>query len=69
MCRRLRTSDQPTQVTASAALARVVRKPLAGDDALGCAARRALDDLRVPLRELLKKRVSDLYVESSQEPA
>ena len=39
------------------------------DDALGCAARRALDDLRVPLRELLKKRVSDLYVESCQEPA
>ena len=39
------------------------------DDALGCSARRALDDLRMPLRELLKKRVSDLYVESSQEPA
>ncbi|WP_299340971.1 YihY family inner membrane protein [uncultured Pseudoxanthomonas sp.] len=39
------------------------------DDALGRAARVALDDLRVPLRELLKKRVSDLFVDSHQEPA
>jgi membrane protein len=36
---------------------------------LGRAARVALDDLRMPLRELLKKRVSDLFVESNQEPA
>lgn len=39
------------------------------DDALGRAARTALDDLRVPLRELLKKRVSDLYTDTHQEPA
>jgi membrane protein len=31
------------------------------DDALGIAARDALDQLRVPLREVLKRRVSDIY--------
>jgi membrane protein len=31
------------------------------DDQLGIAARNALDELRVPLRVLLKRRVSDLY--------
>ena len=31
------------------------------DDALGKAAIGALDDLRIPLRELLKHRVGDLY--------
>ena len=31
------------------------------DDALGIAARAALDQLRVPLREVLKRRVSDIY--------
>jgi membrane protein len=33
------------------------------DDALGTAARNTLDDLRVPLRELLKRKVSDIYVD------
>ncbi|GGD43281.1 YihY family inner membrane protein [Pseudoxanthomonas indica] len=37
------------------------------DDSLGMAARNTLDDLRVPLRELLKRKVSDIYVESSSE--
>ncbi|WP_368562838.1 YihY family inner membrane protein [Pseudoxanthomonas sp. UTMC 1351] len=32
-----------------------------GDDTLGIAARAALDDLRVPLRDLLKRKVSDIY--------
>ena len=32
------------------------------DDSLGQAACRALDELRVPLRELLKRRVDDIYV-------
>jgi membrane protein len=31
------------------------------DDALGINAIRTLDDLRIPLRELLKRRVSSLY--------
>jgi membrane protein len=31
------------------------------DDRLGVAARRTLDELRIPLREALKRRVSDLY--------
>ena len=35
------------------------------DDALGAAAIGALDDLRLPLRELLKKRVSDLFPDAS----
>ena len=35
------------------------------DDALGVAARTALDELRVPLRALLKRRVSDLYSNES----
>jgi len=33
------------------------------DDVLGIAARNALDELRVPLRVLLKRRVSDLYTD------
>ena len=33
----------------------------ARDDALGCAAIAALDELRMPLRELLKRRVSSIY--------
>lgn len=37
------------------------------DDSLGTAARNALDDLRVPLRELLKRKVSDIYSETSSE--
>jgi membrane protein len=32
-----------------------------GDDSLGIAAREALDNLRVPLRDLLKRKVSDIY--------
>ena len=32
------------------------------DDALGVASAQALDDLRIPLRDLLKKRVASLYV-------
>ncbi len=39
------------------------------DDALGCASRAALDELRMPLRELLKRRVGDLFPDSPQEPA
>ena len=35
------------------------------DDPLGIAARNALDELRVPLRVLLKRRVSDLYSNES----
>lgn len=35
------------------------------DDQLGIAARNALDELRVPLRVLLKRRVSDLYANES----
>ncbi|MCL6711975.1 YihY family inner membrane protein [Pseudomonas sp. R2.Fl] len=37
------------------------------DDSLGIAARRALDELRVPLRELLKRRVSDIYLDSNED--
>jgi len=37
------------------------------DDSLGMAARNALDDLRVPLRELLKRKVSDIYSDKSSE--
>ena len=37
------------------------------DDSLGVAARDALDQLRVPLRELLKRKVSDIYVETNPE--
>lgn len=38
------------------------------DDALGHAARSALDELRIPLRELMKRRVSDVYADSIKEP-
>lgn len=37
------------------------------DDSLGMAARNTLDDLRVPLRELLKRKVSDIYVDTPSE--
>lgn len=37
------------------------------DDSLGVAARNALDDLRVPLRELLKRKVSDIYTDTHPE--
>lgn len=37
------------------------------DDSLGQAARIALDELRVPLRELLKRKVSDLYLHRTEE--
>ena len=36
------------------------------DDALGLAARDALDHLRVPLREVLKRKVSDIYAHQSE---
>ncbi len=36
------------------------------DDALGIAARDALDQLRVPLREVLKRKVSDIYAHQSE---
>lgn len=36
------------------------------DDSLGVAARSALDELRIPLREALKRRVSDLYAEPAR---
>ena len=35
------------------------------DDALGIAARDALDQLRVPLREVLKRKVSDIYADQT----
>ncbi len=38
------------------------------EDALGQAACRALDELRVPLRELLKRRVDDIYAITGDEP-
>jgi membrane protein len=38
-----------------------------GDDSLGIAARAALDDLRVPLRDLLKRKVSDIHAEHYEE--
>ena len=34
------------------------------DDALGIAARNALDELRIPLRVLLKRKVSDIYTDA-----
>ena len=37
------------------------------EDALGQAACRALDELRVPLRELLKRRVGDIYAITGDE--
>ncbi len=37
------------------------------DDSLGVAARNALDELRVPLRELLKRKVSDIHPENTQQ--
>ncbi len=37
------------------------------DDSLGQAARNALDELRVPLRELLKRKVSDIYPHRTEE--
>jgi len=37
------------------------------DDSLGMAARNTLDDLRVPLRELLKRKVSDIYTDTPSE--
>ena len=36
------------------------------DDALGIAARDALDQLRVPLREVLKRKVSDIYTHQAE---
>lgn len=36
------------------------------DDALGIAARDALDQLRVPLREVLKRKVSDIYTQQQE---
>jgi membrane protein len=36
------------------------------DDLLGQAACRALDELRVPLRTLLKRRVDDIYTSSGE---
>ena len=36
------------------------------DDALGIAARDALDQLRVPLREVLKRKVSDIYAHQQE---
>ncbi len=39
------------------------------DDALGVAARNALDQLRVPLREVLKRRVSDIYTTPNETQA
>lgn len=36
------------------------------DDALGVAARNALDELRVPLRVLLKRKVSDIYAHTTE---
>lgn len=39
------------------------------DDALGCAAGDALDELRLPLRALLKRRVGDIYRDLPGEPA
>lgn len=36
------------------------------DDALGIAARDALDQLRVPLREVLKRKVSDIYAHQAE---
>ena len=36
------------------------------DDALGLAARNALDHLRIPTRELLKRKVSDIYAEQGE---
>lgn len=39
------------------------------DDPLGIAARNALDELRVPLRTLLKRRVSDLYANQGDSAA
>ncbi len=36
------------------------------DDALGIGAREALDQLRVPLREVLKRKVSDLYADQQE---
>lgn len=38
-----------------------------GDDSLGISARAALDDLRVPLRDLLKRKVSDIHAEQHEE--
>ena len=38
------------------------------DDTLGRAALAALDDLRLPLRERLKRKVSDIYTDSGDMP-
>ena len=38
------------------------------DDALGVAVAGAIDDLRVPLRDLLKRRVSSLYADQHEDP-
>ena len=38
------------------------------DDSLGRAALAALDDLRLPLRERLKRKVSDIYTDSGDMP-
>jgi membrane protein len=36
------------------------------DDALGVAARGAMDELRIPLRDVLKRKVSDIYTNTSE---
>ena len=36
------------------------------DDALGIAAREALDELRVPLRDVLKRKISDIYTHQTE---
>ena len=36
------------------------------DDALGIAARGAMDELRIPLRDVLKRKVSDIYANTSE---
>ena len=38
------------------------------EDSLGQAALAALDELRLPLRERLKRRVSDIYPDSGDTP-
>ena len=36
------------------------------DDALGLAARNALDQLRIPTRDLLKRKVSEIYAQPGE---
>src|SRR5690606_29956065 len=48
----------------------IAEAPLPCDhDALGCAAIAELDELRLPLRDLLKRRVSNVYEDLSRDPA